>query len=142
MATAKIFALGMMLDWPSASITVQGEKLYGITKISYKQTRNKENNYGSNPYAVGRGRGRVEAEGSITIYAEEYARLQELAPDGDITQIPFFDIPVTYFNENLQEITHVLKNVEFKEMGIDVSEGDTKILMEIPLILSHIDFNQ
>lgn len=142
MATTKIFANGMMFDWPSASITVKDVKLYGITKISYKQSRVKENNYGAGSNVIGRGTGRVEAEGSLTIYAEEYYRLQDLAPEGDITQITAFDIPITFFNSSLQELTHVLRNVEFKEMGVEVSEGDTKILMEIPLILSHIDFNQ
>ena len=141
MATAKIFALGMMYDWPSASITIKDTKIYGITKISYEHERKLENNMGAGEYVVGRGSGGITAQGSITLYTEEYERLRDLAPNGDITMFTPFDIPVTFFNDTKQT-TDVLKNVQFLKAGTDVSSGDTKVLMECPLIMSHVDFNK
>lgn len=139
---AKVFAYGVQYSWANASITVQGEVLYGVTEIKFGQKQEIKHNWGAGSYAVGRGIGNIEATGSITLYAEELKKLIEIAPEGWLPNISPFDIPVTFFNESNQEMNFILRNAQIMNTDVDTKQGDTKVEVTLDLAISHIDFGQ
>jgi hypothetical protein len=63
--------------------------------------------------------------------------IRNVALNGSLLNIPAFDI--TVFFGNLQNpVTHVLKNAEFINDGIETSQGDTDVKRKFDLVISHI----
>jgi hypothetical protein len=126
-------------SWGSVTLTLFGVPVIGITKISYKRTQKKENNYGWGQEPISRGYGNKEYEGSIELYTDEWKRIIAASPDRDPTLIPWFDIPVVFGGTRLLPDRDILRAVEFLEDPLEASQGDTKLLVTIPLIIGKID---
>ncbi len=91
---------------------------------------------------MGRSRGNYEAEASITLFKEEVDGLKLAMPAGKRLQdIAPFDIVVEYETEGGIIYKDVVRNCEFKNDGIEVSQADGTIATEYELIVSHIDWN-
>jgi len=129
---------GVNYAWANITLALFGVPLYGITKINYKKSQVKDNNYGLGKEPISRGYGMVEYEGDIEIYVDELKRLSAAAPDGDILKIPWFDIPIIYSGDGVLVRTTTLKAVEFKEDPLSASQGDTKLVVSVPLIIGGI----
>lgn len=129
---------GKSYSWASITANIGGFPVAGIIALSYKRSQEKVNNYGSGSKPVSRGKGNEEFEASITLHMEEVERLLLAAPDRNLLLIPSFDINVTYEESPAQIANHVLKFCEFMEEAIDVSQGDTIIEMELPLVIADI----
>jgi hypothetical protein len=129
---------GINYSWVNITVVLFGVPLIGITKINYKAKQAKENNYGQGPYPVSRGYGRYEYEGSIEIYTDEWKRIISASPGRDPLQIAPFDIQIVYAGTRVTPDRDVLRMVEFLENPLDFSEGDTKSLITIPLIIADI----
>jgi hypothetical protein len=130
---------GVNYSWGSVTLTLFGVPVIGITKISYKRTQKKENNYGWGQEPISRGYGNKEYEGSIELYTDEWKRIIAASPDRDPTLIPWFDIPVVFGGTRLLPDRDILRAVEFLEDPLEASQGDTKLLVTIPLIIGKID---
>jgi len=130
---------GVNYSWANVKLVLFGVPVVGITNIEYKRKQKKENNYGFGIDPVSRGYGNKEYEGKITLYRDEWNAIIAAAPNRDPLDIPWFDIQVSFAGSRVQPVLDVLKACEFMEDPFTVAQGDTKILVEIPLIIGSID---
>ena len=130
---------GVNYDWGSISVILFGVPIVGITKISYKAAQKKENNYGQGRKPISRGYGQITYEGSIEIYTDEWKRIISSAPNKDPLQITPFDINIVYGGDSVLPAMDTLRSVEFLENPLAANQGDTKLLVTIPLLIADIE---
>ncbi|MCC3159519.1 hypothetical protein LJ737_19915 [Hymenobacter sp. 15J16-1T3B] len=131
---------GVAHSWADINVQCLGKTIPGITAISYEDEQTKEDNYGQGSNPVSRGYGQNKAKASITVEAKEVERLQEAVPTGRLQDIPPFPVVVAFVNPANKTVIHKLMNCEFTKNSRDVKAGDTKIEVELPLIVSHIEW--
>jgi hypothetical protein len=130
---------GINYSWANVKVILFGVPVVGITKIEYKTKQKKENQYGAGYEPISRGYGNKEYEGSIEIYSDELKRIIASAPNNDLMQIPPFTISVLFESGAGLLITEdVLSLCEFTEEGLSASQGDTKLLVSLPLVIGQI----
>jgi len=130
---------GVSYSWSNIKLVLFGVPVVGITKIEYKRKQKKENHYGMGTEPVSRGYGNKEYEGKITLYRDEWDAIIAAAPSKDPLDIPFFDIQVSFEGPRVQTQNDVLRACEFTEDPFTVSQGDTKIMVDIPIIIGTIE---
>lgn len=130
---------GSNFDWATISLVLFGVPEVGLTEIKYSRKQKKENNYGAGNIPVSRGYGNYEFEGSITMYLDVWKEIIKNSPNRDPLSIPPFDIPVVYGNNPSNLTTDVLRQCEFLEDPFESKQGDTKLMVTIPLIIALID---
>lgn len=130
---------GINYSWANITCVLFGVPVVGITKISYNRKQKKENNYGYGPHPIGRGYGNYEPEGSLELYVDEWKRIIAASPDRDPLKIAPFDIQVVFGGSRVSADKDVLRSVEFMEDPLSASQGDTKLLVTIPLIIASIE---
>ncbi|MEX2053137.1 MAG: hypothetical protein WD898_02855 [Candidatus Paceibacterota bacterium] len=129
---------GTNYSWNNVKLVLFGVPVIGITKIEYKAKQVKENNYGMGAEPVSRGIGNKEYEGSIELYVDEWKRIIDASPLRDPLEIPPFDIQVIYGGTRVLPNLDILQGVEFLENPFNVSQGDSKIMITIPLVIGGI----
>lgn len=129
---------GINYSWANVSLILFGVPVVGITKIDYKEKQDKKNNFGAGPFVVSRGYGNVEPEGSIELYLDEWRRIIEAAPDRRPLGIQPFDIIVLFGGSRVTAAKDVLRSCEFLEDPLSTGQGDSKILVSIPLIIAAV----
>lgn len=129
---------GINYSWANITLTLFGVPVVGITKIEYKRKQKKDNNYGAGSQPVSRGYGSVEYEGSIELYLDEWKRIIESAPLRDPLLIPPFDIQVNYAGRGILVESDTLKSCEFMEDNFTANQGDSKLMVTVPLIIGSI----
>lgn len=127
--------------WSSLSFEVLGKTVVGIKAIKYLDEQEMENVYGAGNYPVGQAIGAVSYEGSLTLLQAEVQELVALVPTGRIQDIPAFDITVA-FVAGTRRHKHILRSCKFKSNGVDSSQGDMEIEVEIPLLIGFIQFGE
>jgi len=130
---------GVNYSWSNVSLVLFGVPVIGITKIEYTRKQKKDNNYGFGVDPISRGYGNKEYEGKITLYRDEWNKIIASAPSRDPLDIDFFDIQVSFSGTRVSPSLDVLRACEFLEDPFTVSQGDTKIMVEIPIIIGLID---
>ena len=130
---------GINYSWANVSLTLFGVPVVGITKIDYSRKQKKENNYGAGAQPVSRGYGNYEYEGKLEMYLDEWKRIVASAPSRDPLSIAPFDIQVTFAGRGIQAERDVLKAVEFSTDPMAASQGDTKLMVSIDLIIGSIE---
>lgn len=130
---------GVNYSWANIKLILFGVPIVGITKIDYKTKQKKENQYGAGYEPVSRGYGNKEYEGSIEIYTDELKRIINSAPNRDLMAIPPFNIQVVFEDGNSSFLTQDnLLMCEFTEESLSASQGDTKLLVSLPLVIGKI----
>lgn len=134
---------GVNYSWANVKLVLFGIPVVGITKISYGKKQEKVNNYGAGSEPVSRGYGRIEYEASIEIYKDEWQRIINAAPNNDPLNISPFTVTILYGNIPGQggivlPMKDTLYNCEFNEDPLSTSEGETKILLTIPMTIAGI----
>lgn len=132
---------GRAYSWADVSFNIGGVPVIGVTKIDYDESQVKEDNHGAGVNPISRGYGRRSATANVTMRAEEVEALMDRAPNGNLLDYGIFDITVQYMVGAVIK-THVLKNAEFTKNVRSMGEGDTKIDVDLPLIISHIIWNK
>lgn len=130
---------GINYSWANISLVLFGVPVVGITKIDYKRKQKKENNYGAGSQPTSRGYGNYEYEGSIEIYTDEWKRIIAAAPLNDPLAIPPFDVQVVFSGTGVLPTKDVLRSAEFLEDPLSAGQGDTKLMVTIPLVIGAID---
>lgn len=130
---------GRAYDFAQIVVNILGVPVAGVSAISYTEEQEKINNMGMGNRPVSRGHGAINASGNITISMNDVEALRDAAPNGSLLQIPAFDITVTYLNAQ-KVVTHVLKNCEFLNDGVESTQGDTDVKRSFDLVISHIKF--
>lgn len=85
---------GNRYDFSSIELQVQGRKFIGFTEISYSQELDRGYVYGAHSQPLGRTRGQLNMEASMTMLKEDYYELIAALGAGYM-EVPF-DISVTY----------------------------------------------
>jgi hypothetical protein len=130
---------GINYSWANITLTLFGVPVVGITKIEYKRKQKKENNYGAGSQPTSRGYGNYEYEGSIELYVDEWKRIIASSPGRDPLAIAPFPITVVFSGAGITAEKDVLQSVEFMEDPLTANQGDTKLMVTIPLIIGAID---
>ena len=130
---------GVVHSWANLVVAITGVPVTGINKISYKDSQTVDNIYGAGQKPIGRGYGRIEYSGSISIERGKVEALRAASPTGRLQDIAPFPITVQFLPVNGQKIvTHLLLDVQFKDDGVEVSEGDTSNYTEFELVIGEI----
>jgi hypothetical protein len=130
---------GINYSWGNITLNLFGVPVVGITKIEYKAKQKKDNNYGAGSQPVSRGYGNYEYEGHIEIYTDEWKRIIAASPNRNPLSIAPFDIQVVYAGRGLTADKDVLRSCEFLENPLTANQGDTKLMVTIPLIIALIE---
>jgi len=125
-------------SWVSFTHTIDGVPTNGIQRVQYRRPTAKQNNYGAGRKPYNRTRGKIEYEGSITLFLDVVWALIQSSPNGQLADRPPFEMThrVQY---GATSKTTVLKYVEFLEDGLDISEGDMNVLVDLPIIIGDIE---
>lgn len=68
--------------------------------------------------------------------------LRKAVSNGDLTDIPPFDIPVIWTPKNSVEThVHILKACEFTGDSVDIKTKDKKYEVELGLVIGDINYN-
>ena len=132
---------GRAYDHSQIIIQALGGVLVSAKSVSYTEEQEKTNNFGTGNRPVSRGQGAIEASASIELSMNDIEVLRDLVPldAGSLLAIPAFDITVTFLN--LQKVvTHVIKNAEFTNDGVESSQGDGDITFTFDLVASNIEY--
>lgn len=129
---------GRTYDYGSIIVNIMSVPVAGVTAIEYSDDQEMEDNYGAGTMPVNRGFGKYKAMAKITLYMEEVEAITSLATGGRLQNIPEFDIIVAYVNSSNVPVTHKLRNCRFKNNNRKSKTGDTKIEVELDLLISHI----
>ncbi len=130
---------GRAYDFAQIEATILGVIVNGISAISYTEEQDKVNNFGAGSRPVSRGHGAINASASLTLSMNETEAIRDASPEGSLVRVPSFDVTVTYLNEQ-KVVTHVLKNCEFTNDGVEASQGDTNLERAFDLTCSHIKY--
>ena len=131
---------GINYSWANITLNLFGNPVFGVTKIKYMRKQKKENNYGFGSDPVSRGYGNKEYDASIDLYMDEWKNIIAASPNRDPFQIAPFDIQVVFGQINgMDSDKDVLRACEFTEDGFDAGQGDTKLIISVPLIVGKID---
>lgn len=130
---------GVNYSWANVKLVLFGQPVVGITSIEYKKKQKKDNNYGMGTKPISRGYGNEEYEGKITLYRDEWVAIIAASQNRNPLEIPFFDIPVTFSGTGVQPVQDTLKACEFLEDPFTIAQGDTKTMVEIPIIIGDIE---
>lgn len=126
----------------SINLNILGSTVVGITGIKYEMKQEKSNEYGLGELPVSRSYGVKEPSGSITLLGSAVEALRASISNGDLTDIPPFDIPVIWTPKNSTEVrVHVLKACEFTGDSVDIKTKDQKYEVELSLVIGDINYN-
>lgn len=130
---------GVHYGWAHIEVNIGGLPVVGITKISYSDEQEIANIYGIGARPVGRGYGNITCKASITLLREEIEAIREGSPTGRLQDIAPFDIAVSYIPLQGQKmVNHIIKDCQFKNDGVEVSQGDVKNEQSLELVCSQI----
>jgi hypothetical protein len=134
---------GTSYAWGQIFVKFQSmdEAFLGITNISVTEAQEKSNIYGQGYEPINRGYGNYTYEGSMTLKMEEVRKLIESSPNSRLLERGPEDLIITYQHPTSNKVvTDVIKNVEFTELGVDVSQNDMSIDIELPFIASGVQY--
>ena len=131
---------GQAYDYASIIITMLGGPVVSAKSISYKEEQEKTNNFGQGNRPISRGKGAIEASASIDISMNDIEAIRDISPDRSLLKLPAFDVTVTYLN-NQRVVTHVIKNCEFLNDGVETSQGDVDVVKSLDMVASHVVYN-
>ena len=131
---------GIEPSWADLTINIAGVPVVGVRAIEYSDTQQIDNIYGMGQYPVGRGYGRIEATAKITLLRTSVEAIRASSVTGRLQDIAPFDIIVMFVPTNGGTIiTHRLRDCQFKDDNLSISEGDTSNEQQFELILSQIE---
>lgn len=132
---------GRAYDFTQILVKILGAPVASVSAISYTEEQSKENNFGAGSRPVSRGRGAINASGSITLSMNDIEALRDsdAAIGGSLLKIQPFDIQVSFLNAQ-KVVTHVLKNCEFLDDGTEASQDDKDIKRSFNLVISHVKY--
>ena len=138
--TTPVLVNGEAYDYTKITVLVLGVPLAGISSINYTEEQEKTNNFGTGDRPVSIGKGPIDASGSFEISMNDVEALRDVAIEGSLLKLPPFDIPIIFSNSGNLPRTHVLKNVEFTDDGVETSQGDTDVKRTFNVKLTHVKY--
>lgn len=129
--------------WSNVEVVLFGRPLTAIRGVKYKAAQEKEVLYGAGDKPLSIQAGNKTYEGELTLLQSELEAIQQAAGKGcDVTDIPAFDIIVTYKMQGAGAlIRDVVKFAEFTEVEKSMSQGDKFMEITLPFIALDIQKN-
>lgn len=127
--------------WANLTVNIAGFPEHGIRKIDYKDSQTIENIYGAGQNPVGRGYGRIEPSCTVGLLRKAVESIREASPTGRLQDIAPFDIVVMFVPvQGGKIIKHKVRNCQFTDDSLSISEGDTSNETDFELVPSHIEW--
>lgn len=134
---------GVVYGWADITVLIGGTRIDGIRGIKYSDKQEISNIYGAGRYPVGRAKGRITCEASVTLLADTVRSLSSASSTGRLQDLGVFDVQVSYIPTDSGKIVHdVIHNCQFSEIEADWQEGDQSKDVSLPLVCSHIDWGK
>jgi len=133
---------GQAYSYADIIVTVLGSPLAGITAINYQDTQEVTENFGAGRFPTSRGLGKIESECSMSIDRAELNAILNAASGNRLQNIGEFDITVSYVPAGSAPVTDIIKNCRFKNTPSGAAEGDSNVIAELELAVSHIQWAQ
>lgn len=122
-------------------INILGTPIVGVTSINYSEKQEITSNYSTNPKATSVGFGISTCVGDITLTLEAIQSIINIAPQGKVQNIGFFDIGVNYTTVGGVFTRHSLKSCRFKGPDLGSAVGNSQIEVANELFIADIDWN-
>ena len=136
---AAVLVNGQAFSYVQITPLFLGVPLVSMTSITYEETQEKVNNFGTGNRPVSRGRAAIDANGSMELSMNDIEALREAAPKGSLLAIPASNFVLVFGNpQNVQ--THVLKNLEFTNDGGSGTQGDTDLKLTLNFVISDVQY--
>jgi len=130
-------------SWANVKVVLFGREVIGIRGVKYKISQEKEAVYGAGDKPLGIQAGNKSYEGEVVLLQSELEAIQTAAGTGnDITDIPAFDIQVTYVDKvSGVMVNDTIKYAEFTEAEKGMSQGDKFMEITVPFIALDVHKN-
>jgi len=130
---------GRSYSYVDIKFNILGVEVPSVSSINYTGSQEKTNNKGASNEPVSRGKGAKDYEGSFDLSMNDIEALRDVAPFRDLLDLAAFDIVIVFGHpDNVR--THVLKNVEFTDDGVEAADGDTDIKRTFAVIIGKINY--
>lgn len=136
---------GHRYSWASVEIKIGGTRFVGIKEVSYSQELEPGEVRGAHPQLIGRTRGTLKPEASLTLFEEEWNTLLETLGDGYYEKS--FDVVVSYSESDpllgviAGTITDTIRGCRIKKVEKSRSEGNDGLEVKLDLSVLWIEFN-
>lgn len=129
--------------WSNVEVVLFGKAVTAIRGVKYKASQEKEVVYGAGDKPVSIQAGNKSYEGELSLLQSELEAIQKAAgKEGDVMDIPAFDIVVTYKAEGTGPVVRdVIKFAEFSEVEKSLNQGDKFMEVTLPFIALDIQKN-
>lgn len=128
---------GVQYSFASIRTNALSVSLAGLLGIEWDQMLEIEDIYATGNQVNSRSYGSNKATSTLTILLADLLALQKSAPQMNISKIPPFNIIVT-LQEGADVVAFELRNVQFKGYKFAAKQGDMKIPITLPLILTEV----
>ena len=130
-------------SWANVKVNLFGRVVIGVRGVKYKISQEKEPVYGAGDKPLGIQAGNKSYEGELVLLQSELEAIQRAAGVGnDITDIPAFDIQISYFDKRTGSLVNdAIKFAEFTEAEKGMSQGDKYMEVTLPWIALDIQKN-
>lgn len=135
---------GNEYSWEDIQVLFPGKNspVDGVAAIEYEVKKDHSNIYGRGSKPVAMGRGKEEYAGSITLLQSEVEALQKTLEKGkNLTNIPAFNIVVSYVPPDGVIVTDQLVQCRFAEIKKGMKSGDPNMEIQLKLVIGDIIFN-
>ena len=130
---------GIAFDFVQLTPLFLGVPLVSMSSITYEEVQEKVDNFGIGNRPVSRGRGAINASGSMELSMNDIEAIRDVAPNGSLLLIPASDFVLVFGNpQNIQ--THVLKNLEFTNDGVTGTVGETDLKLTLNFVISDVQY--
>ena len=130
---------GIAFDFVQLTPLFLGVPLVSMSSITYEEIQEKINNMGVGNRPVSRGRGAIDASGSMELSMNDIEAIRDVAPSGSLLLLPASDFVLVFGNpQNVQ--THILKNLEFTNDGVTGAVGDTDLKLTLNFVISNVQY--
>jgi len=129
-------------SWADVNVVMGGRLVTGITGVEYNEKSEKKPLYGrgNKPHAIVSGN--REYEGKITLWQSELEAMTRDAENKDVLSL-CFNITIAYVPEDGgQIVTDLLMDCEITEIPKAMNQGDTNMLIELPITFTNVKRQQ
>jgi hypothetical protein len=131
---------GVVHDFSSVEISINGDIYHGVTEINYSTKLSPQKVYGSHSEALGRTRGKREDSCDLTIYEYVWKEMLDKLGDGFMEKI--FDIVVIYAEEkDAPLVEDKIKHCRISEIAQSPKEGDEPVKVKLTIDVMRIVYN-
>lgn len=117
-----------------------GIPVIGITAVEYSDMQEITGNHSTGQHYSSVGFGPINPEGNITLTMKEVQKLSNVAPNGRIQNIPFFDIGINFTTEAGDFTRHRLIKCRFKGRNPSSAVNNTQIEETLQLFVTDINY--